>query len=449
MVAFHVVSFRKIPARFDAIWQATPFGASSTGPRAVHLFFVLSGCVLALSLARDSGPGGVARYYVRRIFRIQPPYMAAVLLAWLASQWWFPPLGHGGAPRELGVPWVRVPAASCRWRWCFRAWRSALPVGWSLFVETGDVDASSRCCSSSRGALTCSAVVVIGARAALADRPALSRSWSSRSTSRSASRSVASASGSRAGSRGCRAGSRSYGWRSASSCCSSPRCSAGRRRAGISSARAPRRRRCWRWRSAPRCWWRARCTCRGAARARRRRSPASTAASRTASTSCTLTVLLVPICALRLGDDGFAAWLALPRLRGGAGDLDGAGRARLALRRGALDRRGPRADPRRRRRSRAGCALEDRAHRRRDLRRDARARAARRARERVAAAGRDRVSRHRALVGFRRGLRRPGALLVFPAGRRAAGAGAADARAGRAACCSRCRSRSAAASAPC
>jgi peptidoglycan/LPS O-acetylase OafA/YrhL len=131
VVAFHVVSFANVPPRFDAIWQATPFGALANGPAAVHLFFVLSGCVLALSLARDPGTGGVARYYVRRVFRIQPPYVAAVLLAWFASQWVMT-----ANAAELGIPWARVPAARLPLALAFPSMAfGLLPVGWSLYVE--------------------------------------------------------------------------------------------------------------------------------------------------------------------------------------------------------------------------------------------------------------------------------------------------------------------------
>ena len=52
---------------------------------AVALFFVLSGFVLAGSLARGRGRLASAQFWVKRIFRIQPPYMAALVVTWLAS----------------------------------------------------------------------------------------------------------------------------------------------------------------------------------------------------------------------------------------------------------------------------------------------------------------------------------------------------------------------------
>ena len=52
---------------------------------AVQVFFVLSGLVLAGSLDRNRSRADLPQFYVRRIFRIHPPYMAALLFAWLAS----------------------------------------------------------------------------------------------------------------------------------------------------------------------------------------------------------------------------------------------------------------------------------------------------------------------------------------------------------------------------
>ena len=55
---------------------------------AVQLFFVLSGYVLATSLNRNKKWVDGLQFYVKRVFRIYPPYIAAVLLAWLASQFY-------------------------------------------------------------------------------------------------------------------------------------------------------------------------------------------------------------------------------------------------------------------------------------------------------------------------------------------------------------------------
>lgn len=129
VVAFHVVGHTAIPEGVAASLWASPFGLLINGPGAVHVFFVLSGYVLALTLGRDDSPGRTIRFYVRRVFRVHPPYVVAVLLAWLVSQW--------AMPRGLAdPPWVRVPARVLPVALAFPSMAfGLLPVGWSLFVE--------------------------------------------------------------------------------------------------------------------------------------------------------------------------------------------------------------------------------------------------------------------------------------------------------------------------
>jgi peptidoglycan/LPS O-acetylase OafA/YrhL len=131
VVAFHVVGQTRISDSVASTVMMSPFGLLLNGPGAVHVFFVLSGYVLALTLSRDAAPGRLGRFYVRRVFRIQPPYMAAVLVAWALSQWMMP---HG--PQPAAAPWVRVPAQRLPIALCFPSMAfGLLPVGWSLFVE--------------------------------------------------------------------------------------------------------------------------------------------------------------------------------------------------------------------------------------------------------------------------------------------------------------------------
>ncbi|MBW2362821.1 MAG: acyltransferase [Deltaproteobacteria bacterium] len=52
---------------------------------AVALFFVLSGFVLAGSLERGTTRSGTLQFWVKRVFRIHPPYLAALIVTWLAS----------------------------------------------------------------------------------------------------------------------------------------------------------------------------------------------------------------------------------------------------------------------------------------------------------------------------------------------------------------------------
>jgi peptidoglycan/LPS O-acetylase OafA/YrhL len=129
VVAFHVFGHVRLAPDAAALLLASPLGALVNGPGAVHVFFVLSGYVLGLTLARDAAPGRLARFYARRVFRIHPPYVAAVLFAWLVSQ--------NVVPRGVpDLPWVRVPAERLPVALAFPSLAyGLLPVGWSLFVE--------------------------------------------------------------------------------------------------------------------------------------------------------------------------------------------------------------------------------------------------------------------------------------------------------------------------
>lgn len=134
VVAFHVFLLLDLPAWAYDAWIASPLGVLVNGPGAVHVFFVLSGFVLALSLEGDAGRGRLARYYVRRWFRIQPPYMAAVLLGWLLTAD-FPAVGtaaaRAAAPACRQLPARILPQALALPDVAF----GLLPVGWSLGVE--------------------------------------------------------------------------------------------------------------------------------------------------------------------------------------------------------------------------------------------------------------------------------------------------------------------------
>lgn len=115
----------------------TPLRILTAPAGAVQVFFALSGFVLALSLERRRVLLDTPLYYVRRVLRIQPPYMFAVLFAWLLSflyveipeatglKGWFHsylPVHLSGA--QLGSA-LLFPGNA----------RGQLPVGWSLYVE--------------------------------------------------------------------------------------------------------------------------------------------------------------------------------------------------------------------------------------------------------------------------------------------------------------------------
>ena len=131
VVAFHVFLSVDLSELARAGVLATPLGLLVNGPGAVHVFFVLSGYVLAIALSRDEAPGRLARFYVHRVFRIHPAYMAAVLFAWAMSSGY--PLWRSRAVASncFHVPCALLPRALVFPSLAF----GQLPVGWSLYVE--------------------------------------------------------------------------------------------------------------------------------------------------------------------------------------------------------------------------------------------------------------------------------------------------------------------------
>jgi peptidoglycan/LPS O-acetylase OafA/YrhL len=106
----------------DGIRQAllfTPFKAAVGARPAVILFFVLSGYVLALALARGPGRGmsmGWGGFVLRRICRIWLPFAVSILLS--AGLWWLlrPAALPGVHPWFNADPWSAVPDATALWR---------------------------------------------------------------------------------------------------------------------------------------------------------------------------------------------------------------------------------------------------------------------------------------------------------------------------------------------
>jgi peptidoglycan/LPS O-acetylase OafA/YrhL len=125
---FHAVPLVPGAETIQSWIDASPLGPLCNGPGAVHVFFVLSGYVLAQALDRRGVELG--RYYVRRVFRIHPPYMAAVLLAWCASRL------LPGATADPSLQWPAVPASRLPLALAFPSMAfGLLPAGWSLYVE--------------------------------------------------------------------------------------------------------------------------------------------------------------------------------------------------------------------------------------------------------------------------------------------------------------------------
>lgn len=120
---------------------ASPLGLLLSSDGAVRVFFVLSGWVLAGSLARDSSVTGVLQFWLRRVFRICPPYVAALLVSWLAA-FLYAGSYAGAADRPGLSEWlVRIGAVhlSLARVLSFLAFPgdagTQLPVGWTLSVE--------------------------------------------------------------------------------------------------------------------------------------------------------------------------------------------------------------------------------------------------------------------------------------------------------------------------
>lgn len=127
------------PADFDIAFRQSPLTLLINGYGAVHLFFILSGFCLAGSANRVRNRGDLAQFYTRRIFRIHPPYMYALLLAWLASFFYDTSRAGGGleavalnmsavhlSPREL-LPYFLYPSHAA----------DQLNPAWSLSIEMG------------------------------------------------------------------------------------------------------------------------------------------------------------------------------------------------------------------------------------------------------------------------------------------------------------------------
>lgn len=104
---------------------------------AVQIFFVLSGWVLAASLSRAPLGTGFFSYIVRRILRIQPPYIFGLLFAWTLSFFYLAPqeaIGLNGWLKSY-LPVHLDPSVLLRELLVPGNARSQLPVGWSLYVE--------------------------------------------------------------------------------------------------------------------------------------------------------------------------------------------------------------------------------------------------------------------------------------------------------------------------
>ena len=134
-MGYHVFDFFPFYESARAALLASPLGILVNGLGALHVFFVLSGYVLALSLTHDARPGKLLRFYVRRLLRIHPPYVVAVLFAW-AMTLGLQRVSAGAAPLNASASCFHLPASLLPRALMLPSLAfGQLPVGWSLFVE--------------------------------------------------------------------------------------------------------------------------------------------------------------------------------------------------------------------------------------------------------------------------------------------------------------------------
>ncbi len=91
VLVFHLAGYvaEKSPAPFaPSVFDARFYQLLRTGHIGVQLFFILSGFVVAMPFAahhlRNARPVNLGRYFLRRLTRIEPPYVIA-LIFWLTA----------------------------------------------------------------------------------------------------------------------------------------------------------------------------------------------------------------------------------------------------------------------------------------------------------------------------------------------------------------------------
>ncbi|MBW2292729.1 MAG: acyltransferase [Deltaproteobacteria bacterium] len=120
---------------FLAAIKQTPLIALFNPKVAVEIFFVLSGFVLAGSLMRHTRLAELPQFYIRRIFRIHPPYVMALMFAWCASFAWGP-LREGVSSFAVILAKVHIPFSELLGYLLFPGSAgNQLSIGWTLEIE--------------------------------------------------------------------------------------------------------------------------------------------------------------------------------------------------------------------------------------------------------------------------------------------------------------------------
>jgi len=84
----HFISLKMASPLLNTLHQ-TPLGILCNGTAALMLFFVLSGFVLSLPFVGNERPLKLSEFYIKRIFRIYPAYIFAIILAVLLKEFVF------------------------------------------------------------------------------------------------------------------------------------------------------------------------------------------------------------------------------------------------------------------------------------------------------------------------------------------------------------------------
>jgi len=138
----HFLSLKASLPLFRAIEQS-PLGILFNGTAALMLFFILSGFVLSLPFVNSEKPLKLTTFYVKRVFRIYPAYIFAIIFALLLKEFVFDKNGLTPYANWLNNFWT--------WDWSKQSmgeiFRTLLLIGpdfkinlidppiWSLVIE--------------------------------------------------------------------------------------------------------------------------------------------------------------------------------------------------------------------------------------------------------------------------------------------------------------------------
>lgn len=122
-------SGRPVPIEPRFWWLGRILGNGASG---VWIFFVISGMILALPFARHylvhARPVSLRKYYLRRLTRLEPPYIASIALAVLMLFVYQRGLLRGSLPHVLATIFYQHSLI-------YRQMSTVNPVTWSLEIE--------------------------------------------------------------------------------------------------------------------------------------------------------------------------------------------------------------------------------------------------------------------------------------------------------------------------